>query len=71
MEYRLNALNPIQCSLSENLRGYLDNDEIQYYLPRDHQEVPTMEILPDNLESSFGAPYSYQDFDAGEFLRDY
>lgn len=46
-----------------DLRSYLDREYIQNFLPRDHQEVPTEEIGPDNLDSSHGEPYSYQDFE--------
>jgi len=47
---------------NENLRGYLDNEAIQSHLPRDHQEIPTEVIEPDNLETNFGEPYTYRSF---------
>jgi len=47
---------------NDNLRAYLNNDQIQNFLPRDYQEIPTEEIGPDNLESNHGEPESYYGF---------
>ncbi|XP_063680485.1 mucin-2-like [Bolinopsis microptera] len=47
-----------------DLRAYLNKIEIQSLLPRDHEDVPTEEIGPDDLTSNHGEPSAYNDFKA-------